>query len=146
MGLVCMTSLPKYVFSLHSASFLPSLSCLSPCVFVCLFHSVFVLRFLRLLMFEYGFCSCYFVLHVALHPSERGCMCVYTAEMCVFFCLQVFEAVAPGGSHCVSACPLQVGRQSDIGGYQTHSISIWLGKVFAETNLTKMCTLQIVLK
>ncbi len=114
-------------------------------------------------MFEYAFCSCYFVLHVVLHPcvSERErlcvcvCVCVCTsAEICLFIRLQVFEEVTPGGSHYVSACPLQVGRQSDIyhqrisAGPEDTKLahSLWLGKVFAETNLTKMCTLQRVLK
>ncbi len=164
-GLVCMTSSPKYVFSLHSASFLPSLSCLSPCVFVCL-----CVCFILSLYSDSCVCWCLNMLFAAVTLSymlcyiraclrERDCVCVCvcvctSAEICLFIRLQVFEEVTPGGSHYVSACPLQVGRQSDIyhqrisAGPEDTKLahSLWLGKVFAETNLTKMCTLQRVLK
>lgn len=48
-GLACMTALPKYVFRLPHSSLRSLVRPL--CLSVCLFHSVFVLRFLPLLDF-----------------------------------------------------------------------------------------------
>ena len=62
------------------------------------------------------------------------------------------EAVTPGGSHYVSACPLQVGGQSgvyhqSIGSKLRMRIpsahSHVLRKVLDETNLPKMCTFHV---
>lgn len=129
--LVCMMSLLKYVFSLHSASFLPSLSCLSPCVFVCL-----CVCFILSLYSESCNCWCLrMFLQRLLCPTScvtsvrvwervcvraRVCVCV---SVCVQQCVcgqqryeflsacRYFEAVTAGGSHYVSACTLQVGRR-----------------------------------
>lgn len=88
-GLVCMTSSPKYVFSLHSASFLPSLSCLSPCVFVCL-----CVCFILSLYSDSCVCWCLNMLFAAVTLSYmlcyiRACLregvCVWQRrDMCVY--------------------------------------------------------------
>lgn len=145
-GLVCMKSFTKYMFSLHSASFPPSLSWLSSCVclFLCLFHSLCTpihasvdvwICVLELLLYQ----------NVVLHSCVSGRVSVCVCEC---LCLQVFEAVTPGGSHYISAGPLQVGTLILTAGSEdikpTHTLR--LGKVFTETNLTMVYALQIVLR
>lgn len=107
-----MTSLSKDVFSIYSASFLPSL-------FLSVFMFVSLLGFVHLFMFKDTFCSCYLVLHVVYIPvCLKWCMCVYWCA-CVFMCLQVFEALTPGGSHHIKACPLHVGYLPSVHQQQT---------------------------
>lgn len=122
-GLVCMKSFTKYMFSLHSASFPPSLSWLSSCVclFLCLFHSLCTpihasvdvwICVLERLLYQ----------NAVLHPCVSG-----RVSVCV--CVWVFMPAGIWGSD-TRWKPLRqrgstAGRDSDIEGrfrgYKTHS-------------------------